>query len=197
MLQFFTKTPLPARIAILSTAILLVSTCIVAANSLYTVQDQVFQQHEVKALPGATRPQARKVDYRRLENFHLFGKAAKPSVDSLAKKIIKAPETRLNLQLLGVVFDRDTKSGLAIIKAPGVPQKPYRKGDKLPGNAHLFAIENRRIILERNNRHEVLTLKKFNLQSQKTSPDNGKEVISRQAPPSPTPLPVKQPGKFM
>ncbi len=197
MLQFYTKAPLPARIAIITAAIMLVAACAVAANSLYTDIGNVLQQSEVRSLQGVTKPQVRKVDFRRLANFHLFGKAAAPSKDSLAKKIINAPETRLNLQLLGVVFDRDTNSGLAIIKAPGVPQKPYRKGDKLPGNAHLYAVEKRRIILERNSRHEVLTLKKPDNKSQVTLPEHNQDILSRQAPASPPPLPVNQPGKFM
>ena len=123
---------------------------------------------------------------------------AKQSNKSLKKQIITAPETRLNIELIGVIFDLDTNNGLAIIAAPGKEQKTYHKGETLPGNAKLFALEKGRVILERNSRHEILTLKKPNLESQEaeTLPTNNPDVFSKQTPSS-TPLPAKLLGKYM
>jgi len=139
------------------------------------------------------------IDYRQIEKFHLFGETPKANMFRPKAKAIKAPETRLKLQLIGVIFDQSTEDGLAIVSELGKPQKTYRKGEKLPGNATLYAIEQGRIILERNSRHEALTLKKPEVKGKGRGalPNNPLPALSKKAPTSRQTRDFKQKIKFM
>nr|WP_305793237.1 type II secretion system protein N [Sedimenticola hydrogenitrophicus] len=98
-------------------------------------------------------------NYDELANWNLFGN---PKVKTKAKKVVPivAPETRLKLELQGIVYSNPPADGIAIISEPGKPQKTYHLGDALPGNATLYALEQDHVILQRNGRHETLTLRK-------------------------------------
>ncbi len=113
----------------------------------------------------------KRVDYKELTKLHLLGRVENNIAKKEPKKkgLIKAPETTLNLKLIGVLFDRDKGDGYAIISEAGKPQKAFHKGDKLYGNATLYDIEPNRVILKRNGRHEALTLKKPDLESKEPS----------------------------
>ncbi len=114
----------------------------------------------------------KRVDYEELTKLHLLGRVENNIAKKEPKKkgLIKAPETTLNLKLIGVLFDRDKEDGYAIISEAGKPQKAFHKGDKLYGNATLYDIEPNRVILKRNGRHEALTLKKPNLEAGNVTP---------------------------
>jgi general secretion pathway protein C len=121
----------------------------------------------------ATKPVSRKIDYKKLPRLHLFGQVKKDAKqDPAEKEVIKAPETRLNLKLIGVLFDRNNKDGYAIISESNKPQKAFRKGDKISGNTILYAVEPNRVILLRNGRHETLTLIKPDLHTRSPSSSN-------------------------
>ncbi|MBD3620411.1 MAG: type II secretion system protein GspC [Chromatiales bacterium] len=83
---------------------------------------------------------------------HLFGTA-----EVLGDTPADAPETRLDLKLVGVFATGDA-SALAII-IPGQRQATlYGVGDTLPGNATLRSVYPDRVILERNGQLETLKL---------------------------------------
>ncbi len=113
-----------------------------------------------QSLAAQTKPHKKK-EYGLIARWHLFGNAPIKTVTTDKPAPVKAPETRLKLELLGVFFDKKTKEGWAIISEPGKPHKSYKIGDKLPGDSTLHSLEEERIILSRNNRHESLTLKQL------------------------------------
>ncbi len=135
-----------------------------------------------QSLASPTQPQKKK-EYGRIARWHLFGSAPITPVKTAEPVPVKAPETRLKLELLGVFFDQKSKEGWAIISEPGKPHKSYKIGDKLPGESTLHALEAGRIILSRNNRHESLTLKQLKEKQLEASP------LTHQAAPMPSTMP--------
>lgn len=190
MIQLPTKLPSPAKFALLISAIALGSACVNAANQLIIKDNYSDAPAETASSRPAATAERKKIDYGQLVDFHLFGEAAQQPLERPEKEqLIKAPETRLKLQLVGVVFDRDTDDGLAIISEPGKPQKTYRKGEKIPGDATLVAVERERIILERNGRPETLSLKKIDLDSEGASSGRDSSTAFRPQEAAPTPPP--------
>ena len=88
---------------------------------------------------------------------HLFG-----STDVVAETAAEAPETKLDLKLVGVFATGDSSS-LAIIAPGRRPEALYGIGDALPGNATLRAVYPDRVILERNGALETLRLPRESL----------------------------------
>ncbi len=160
-------------------------------------QEQNYSHSSINIPPAlpTNKANAKNSDYSHLAKLHIFGEVARQSVRPQQIDKIDAPETHLKLQLIGVIFDRGTKDGFAIISESGKEQKTYHKGDKLPGNATLFAVEQERIILERNGRQETLSLKKPELQSGKPLGGHKQPAIPRQ-PEDHSPM-VRQTTKFM
>jgi type II secretion system protein C len=114
---------------------------------------------------AATQPKSKPRNtavYKHIGNWHLFGMAAKEE-NKKVTKAIDAPETNLNLSLLGVLFNPNQEESRAIIEEQGKSHKSYKVGDPLPRNATLYSIEAERVILSRNGRHESLKLKKLEL----------------------------------
>jgi type II secretion system protein C len=101
--------------------------------------------------------------YKQISNWHLFGVAAIEENSLTEKKAIDAPETNLNLTLLGVLFNPNQEESRAIIAEQGKSHKSYKVGDPLPRKATLYSIEAERVILSRNGKHESLKLKKLHL----------------------------------
>ena len=83
----------------------------------------------------------------------LFGEPAM----SAGAPITDAPETKLDLKLIGVFATGDSSS-LAIIASGRRPESLYAIGDALPGGAILRAVYADRVILERNGALEALRL---------------------------------------
>ncbi len=88
---------------------------------------------------------------------HLFGSAEQAPV---AAAPVEAPDTRLNLELRGVMATESSELARAIIAAKGSEETLYKVGDSLPGGAALHAIHADRVILRRNGRFETLRLPK-------------------------------------
>ncbi len=103
---------------------------------------------------ATVRPQARPNYDRKIAQLHLMGKVA-PS--SNAKKVENAPDTTLNLKLLGVLAG-GKEYGYAIISSGANKIKHYALGDDVPGGATLHAVYPDRVILERDIRMETLRL---------------------------------------
>jgi general secretion pathway protein C len=96
--------------------------------------------------PGATTD---------LSKLHLFGQSSA----LVAPVVIDAPETSLDLRLLGTLASEDPKSGLAIITDSEGLEAYYGVGDELPGRAELHEIHSEKVILVRQGRFETLSLR--------------------------------------
>jgi len=88
----------------------------------------------------------------------LFGSANASGIEP----VTDAPETRLDLKLVGVFASEDS-SALAIIVSGRQPEAIYGIGDTLPGNATLRAVHADRVILERGGVLETLRLPRSSL----------------------------------
>ena len=114
---------------------------------------------------GAAPP----VDIDQLVSWHLFGKpganavAAAPVAETTPSPRAGiedgARQTRLNLQLRGIVASTEDGLGLAIIEASG-QQLVYAVGDKLPvqGNVELAKVMPRQVVLDNGGTYELLVL---------------------------------------
>ncbi len=96
----------------------------------------------------------------------LFGEP----VATAATSIEDAPDTKLDLSLIGVFATGDS-SALAIIASGRRPEALYAVGDDLPGGATLRAIYADRVILERNGDLETLRLPQESLGGLTTTED--------------------------
>ncbi|MFP4161534.1 MAG: type II secretion system protein GspC [Ectothiorhodospira sp.] len=104
----------------------------------------------------------------RLAELHLFGRAPE---DEQARAVpVEAPETRLRLDLKGVVALEAPGGGAALIAGEGEGERPYRVGDDLPGGATLEQILPDRVILSRDGRFEMLRLPRQRLGGQAVIP---------------------------
>lgn len=113
-------------------------------------------------LPATQLVQATAPKYGQIVGWHLFGRAK--SVESVERRpdaSIEAPETRLNLKLMGVLSSDEKDSARAIIAGPKGDQKIYSIGAQLPGDAELIEIHPDRVILKRNQRRETLRLEQL------------------------------------
>jgi len=104
------------------------------------------------------KPQPRANHDRKIAQLHLMGK---PAPATSKKQVEDAPETTLNLKLLGVLAG-DKEYGYAIISSGGNKIKHYGLGDDVPGGATLHAVFSDRVILERDIRMETLRLPRAN-----------------------------------
>ncbi len=195
MTQFSVNSLILTRTSAFIAAILLGLASFRAAGLLQQEQSSLQSSINAPLSQPAGKSKRGKINYSLLAKLHIFGEVSKQSDTPLKRETLDAPETNLKLELIGVLFNRDTDDGLAIISESGKSQKNFHKGEKLPGGATLYAIEKERIILQRNGRHETLTLKKPSLQSKEPSRRNNRPTLSRQPPPH-IPL-VKRTTKYM
>lgn len=101
-----------------------------------------------------------------ISSAHLFGHAAAQAGD----EVISAPETKLNLNLLGILSIGE-KNGLAIIAGGGQQEKVYKVGERIPGNVTLKAVYADRVLLEGGGGLETLMLPKEGGLVKFTGPD--------------------------
>jgi general secretion pathway protein C len=150
------------RIALVGAVALFVYSCFYAVSLLANAQAFPGNPVDQAGNNSGTNPAAvtRNENYTVIPRWHLFGNPPKKNT-AVAKKPIKAPETKLKLDLLGIFFDKETKEGWVIIAEQGKPHKAYKVGDKLSGNTVIHSIEPDRVILDRNKKHESLSLKKL------------------------------------
>ncbi len=95
--------------------------------------------------------------HKNYKSWNLFGKQEIASNTLTQPKVVDTPETRLRLQLLGVVVSDDPQESSAIISEQGRNAEYYKVGDKLPGNALLDSVFQDHILLSRNGAIERLT----------------------------------------
>lgn len=93
-----------------------------------------------------------------IADLHLFG-----LVDSEVKDVpeeINAPQTRLSLELLGVMATDKSENASAIIAQKGREGEHYKVGDVIQGRTKLAAVQQDKVILDSNGKLETL---KFDL----------------------------------
>lgn len=119
-----------------------------------------------------------------LASLHLMGEA--PDEPAARPAVIEAPETRLNLQLRGVLFHSARQSARAIIAAGGRDEDFYAVGAELPGGAVLDDIYPEKVILRRDGRYETLSLPQDALEGAvEDAPAEPQPAAASRAQPSP------------
>jgi len=109
------------------------------------------------AQPAAPRQPRRSYDLARIIEAHIFGQPGQTA----APQPQPAPETKLRIDLLGVVSSADSRLSRAIIDVDGARVRPYSVGQTIEGtDASLHAVETNRVLLERGGALESLKLKR-------------------------------------
>jgi general secretion pathway protein C len=119
--------------------------------------DEVLLPVQKKNLLQANN-QAQQNNFRRLTAANIFGVSAQAS----SKKPTKAPVTKLNLTLKGVLAAKPSELASAIIaKGKSGKEDIYSIGDKIQGGVELEEIHPDHVVLNRNGRSEILKLQKI------------------------------------
>lgn len=105
---------------------------------------------------GTTSGETPQQKAERIATAHLFGEAPRPATGASGA----TPRVHVNLTLHGVLSQSPGDTGIAILSAPGTPEKSYKVGDTLPGGGILRAVEPRRVRIEANGGEAVLELPK-------------------------------------
>ena len=106
---------------------------------------------------SAARP-AQSVDINAIANAGLFGRYQAPATTE--QSLLSAPETPLNLTLLGLLADDREQYSRALIGTQGGEEKAYAIGDDVARGVTLQAIFPDRVILARGGRLETLRLER-------------------------------------
>ncbi|GEM_PF-135702 len=113
------------------------------------------------------------IRYQQVRDWALFGTWEDQQGGGTGDQPVDAPETRLQLKLLGVFQTGEQgQSPGAIIAEQGDNGKLYRVGDRLPGNARLEQVHADRVILRRQGQLETLKLESPSL-------DGGVQAVER------------------
>ena len=102
-----------------------------------------------------------KYNINSVRKLNLFGKSEQTSNSLKQSKIadVKAPETKLNLKLMGLRKGSGSIRSSAIVEGPDKKQHIYYIGDKLPsGGAIVEEIFIQHMIISRQGKYETLTL---------------------------------------
>ncbi len=94
-------------------------------------------------------------DIDTISRYQLFGKRVQQV--AVVDEPVTAPETKLKLELRGVIATGD-EEGAAIIADDRKREGYYRVGDELPGDVLLHEVFADKVILDRNGRYETLSL---------------------------------------
>lgn len=95
-------------------------------------------------------------DYARIADWQLFG----PPEEAAPEPVVRAPETRLNLRLAGIIHRGDIP--LALIAEGNRPETVYRVGERV-GGARIERILPDRVLLARDSSLEALSLPRENI----------------------------------
>ena len=88
---------------------------------------------------------------------HLFGNPD-AKTEPVAKPVAPPVETRLNLQLAGVLARDPAETSIAIISAGSADQRAYGVGDKVSGETLLKRVYADHVVLDNRGREEILRL---------------------------------------
>ncbi len=97
----------------------------------------------------------------RIAQWQLFGeKASEPAQE---EEIKDAPDTRLNVELVGLFAHKNPQLAVAVIAEQGKDATLYRVGDSLNNNVEVVEIHTDRVILRRQGKYEALRMKEAQL----------------------------------
>lgn len=131
----------------------------VFALTAHDVVSRILGEDENRALEleAEARPESRELSYdiRDITESHLFGVV----VPDQASEIANAPETKLKLSLKGLISSDDARIARALIGVNSSPVNGYRIGEQITGtDAQLYAVEERRVLLDRDGAVESLVM---------------------------------------
>lgn len=144
--------------------VLLVVLLAIALAKLVWLLVPVPQAARWQAMPvvpstGPAGANAGGLDSQTIVAAHLFGEYRAPT-DVALSEMSEAPDTRLNLTLMGILAGTAERESRALIAASNGEEKPYAVGDDVIQGARLQAIFPDRVILARDGRLETLRLDK-------------------------------------
>jgi len=98
----------------------------------------------------------------RIIDAHLFGRPG----EAAPEPVVRAPETRLRINLMGLVASSDQAMARAIIDVEGSRTRSYAVGQTIEGtDASVHTVEAQRVLLKRGEAIESLSLKRPGLYS--------------------------------
>ncbi len=125
---------------------------------MFFPQDDAFTQRSTTARAPAVSRADPGQSIRQVASAHLFGKMERTDV---SKPTTKAPKTRLNLVLRGVIAADPMPLSLAIIaQGKNGKEDVYAVGDKMPGGITIEEVHADHVVLNRGGRLESLQLVK-------------------------------------
>ncbi|PIE43588.1 MAG: general secretion pathway protein GspC [Gammaproteobacteria bacterium] len=139
---------------------------------------------EIKALQTSSEPSS---DTRPTSGVSrpppgLFGSVVKKQPEKPKQKPPKAPKTRLNIRLKGVVTSDVPDQSGAIVEEPNRQSSYYKVGQTLPGKAELVAVFEDRILLRRSGREEILKFEERVTENRGRSPVKRSAAVARGQP---------------
>lgn len=143
------------------TSLLLIVACaylLVELTWMFLSPDEVGVAPVQQRKQSVLNKQAQQTSFKKLTSANIFGVSEK----AVSQKQAKAPETKLNLTLKGVLAAKPMKLASAII-AQGKSGKEdiYSVGDRMPGGVLIKEIHPEYVVLERNGQLETLKLQKI------------------------------------
>ncbi|ABI57742.1 type II secretion system protein GspC [Alkalilimnicola ehrlichii MLHE-1] len=112
---------------------------------------------EEPAAPGGDEADAGETRLAAVARLHLLGQAEDDDELDAVLATEELPETRLNLELKGVLARGGQGQGAALIASRGRTEV-FRVSDEVPGGATLVQVHTDRVVLRRDGRHELLRL---------------------------------------
>lgn len=153
--QYLPRMATPARVTL--TLVLLAWLAWWLADSFWLFSSgpsAPLPQRDLPLLSVAGDDNRQRLGLEQIRRWQVFGEAgARP-----AQQTAEAPDTRLQLELVGL-FQSDAEQAGAIIAEKGRDGELYRVGARIPGNATLEEIHADRVILLRAGQREALRLK--------------------------------------
>lgn len=172
----------------LALALLSLAGCYLAARLLWLVIPAPLQEGPMPtAVPGSAQREAPAIDLAQLKGLSLFGAASAGGVDpqelALPPALASAEETRLDLELQGVLGSADHAHDRAIIAHKG-SQGLFAPGDALPGGSRvtLERILPGRVILNNAGTYESLWLYEPDLRQQALAAAERAKSVTRPVP---------------
>lgn len=99
-------------------------------------------------------------DVTQVIDAHIFGEAKEPARED----VTRAPETKLQINLLGLIASADKRLARAILDVSSAKTEAYTIGQTIDGtNAIVHAVEPKRVLLKRGNALESLSLERQRL----------------------------------
>lgn len=111
----------------------------------------------ISRIASPSRGQTQDSDYQSIADWHLFGEITTTPI-AAPPPVTEAPETKLDLKLVGILHSDEDRQARAIIGQRGEPELVYKVGDSIGTGVSLASIEQNRVILSRGGKLEALSL---------------------------------------